>query len=53
MVSAYAAIYTAMEETAGHTTTDLNSAYVDMLTAASQNNVTAKETLENAYSMSY
>jgi hypothetical protein len=35
MVSAYAAIYTAMEETAGHTTADLNSAYVDMLTAAS------------------
>ena len=53
MIGAYVAIYQQMKTTAGHTTADLNNLYVKLATEMDQKNIDTRDTLSNAFDMSY
>jgi len=53
MVDAYREIYEQMKDTSIATTSELNSAYAQLLTAQEQDEINAIETLGNAMGMTY
>ena len=53
MVIAYQKIYEEMENTANHTTADLNKVYASLATALDQKNIDTRDTLTNAFDVSY
>ena len=53
MIGAYLSIYETMKNTAAHTTADLNNLYAKLATAVDQQNIDIRDTLTNAFDVSY